>query len=254
MHLLLSGEGKSDMGLCSNGQNVCSLEQYQPGAMAWFVDKLVEQFLVQFFDYPYSHLEYGGVTFVSESYLTENKLPAKKKSMSLRGKKKPVETQYYFQNARTLAAKAKSLSQELNDTVIAVLFRDADGTASAGRGHWQDKVHSMEKGFADESYADLGVAMIPKPKSEAWLLCALKAKPYQNCESLENESGNDKAPHSLKKQLSDALDALNADCSVQTQISLINDGTIDITKINMTSFNVFKQKLEAAVKHAKGIN
>ena len=103
MHLLLSGEGRGDIGICSNDQSQCVCPEYQPGAMAYFVDKLVELFL----GYDYSHIEYQGVTFVSEKYLVDNKLPARKKAMSLRGKKKPVETQYYYQNARALANKAK---------------------------------------------------------------------------------------------------------------------------------------------------
>lgn len=27
--------------------------------------------------------------------------------------------------------------------------------------------------------------MVPRPKSEAWLLCALKPNPYQHCAALE---------------------------------------------------------------------
>ncbi len=55
--------------------------------------------------------------------------------------------------------------------VIAVLFRDSDGTASSGRGLWEDKRKSIEDGFGEAGF-DYGVPMIPKPKSEAWLLCA----------------------------------------------------------------------------------
>jgi len=249
MHLLLSGEGKGDIGFCANNQSQCVSPEYKPGAMAYIVDKLVDSFLYESLGYEYSHLAYGGVTFISEKYLIENKLSARKKSMALRGKKKQVETQYYYLNARTLANKAKSLAIELNEKVIAVLFRDVDGTASAGRGLWQDKVSSMKKGFAVEGYADLGVPMMPNPKSEAWLLCAVKNNPYQNCDHLENESGNDKAPKPLKDQLDEALKGYS---SVQDQIDMINDGTIDVTQINMPSFNYFKEKLRAAVAHAQG--
>lgn len=244
MYLLLSGEGKGDIGECSNTQSECVRPEYQPGAMAYIVDKLVELFL----GYEYSYLEYQGVTFVSEKYLVDNKLPARKKAMALPGKKKPAETQYYYQNARVLANKAKLLAAEINDKVVAVLFRDADGTASAGRGHWQDKINSMEKGFADEDYAEFGVPMMPMPKSEAWLLCAVKNNPYQNCGSLENESGNDAAPNPLKSQLDKAL---NGASSVQEQINLVLDGTIDVTQIDMPSFNYFKEKLQISVDIAR---
>jgi hypothetical protein len=244
MHLLLSGEGKGDIGFCENNLSECVSPEYKPGAMAYIVDKLVELFL----GYDYSHIEYQGVTFVSEEYLVDNKLPPRKKAMALKGKKKPAETHYYYQNARSLAEKAKAVSDDLDDQVIAVLFRDADGTASAGRGHWQDKVHSMEKGFADEDYAELGVPMMPMPKSEAWLLCAVKEAPYQACENLERESGNDNAPNPLKTKLRDALDG---NSSTQIHIDLINDGTIDVSQIDMPSFNYFKSKLLTAVDIAR---
>ncbi len=244
MHLLLSGEGKGDIGECTNEQGICTSPEYSPGAMAWFVDKLVEHYL----GYDYSHIDYNGVTFVSEKYLADNKLPVKRKAMALKGKKKPAETQYYYQNARALSAKAKTLSEELEDKVIAVLFRDGDGTASAGRGHWQDKVNSMIKGFADEDYEELGVPMMPKPKSEAWLLCALKENPYQHCSILENASGNDDSQNPLKDQLDEVL---GGDSNTQRHVDLINDGTIDVMRIDMPSLDIFKVKLESAVAAAQ---
>ena len=45
-----------------------------------------------------------------------------------------------------------------------------------GRGNWNDKRNSIIAGFRAEDY-DLGVAMISKPKSEAWLVAA-KQNPY----------------------------------------------------------------------------
>jgi len=66
----------------------------------------------------------------------------------------------------------------------------------------------FEIGFKIEKF-DRGVAMIPKPKSEAWLLCALRNKAYENCQKLEDRSGNDDSPNSLKKEL-DALGIENS--------------------------------------------
>ncbi|EFC91049.1 hypothetical protein Dpep_1023 [Dethiosulfovibrio peptidovorans DSM 11002] len=44
MLFLLSGEGPSDMGSCSSGENFCNLENgdFRPGPMAFFVDKLAD--------------------------------------------------------------------------------------------------------------------------------------------------------------------------------------------------------------------
>lgn len=77
-----------------------------------------------------------------------------------------------YDNARSLAIVAKQKSAEVADVVIAVLFRDSDGASSAGRGNWQNKYDTILKGFEHEQFSH-GVAMVPNPKSESWLLCAL---------------------------------------------------------------------------------
>ena len=189
------------------------------------------------------------VTYVSESYLLENKQPPQRKAMSLKGKKKPAETKYFFENARALAAIAKHKAIEVNDNVIAVLFRDADGTSSAGRGNWNDKRNSVIAGFNVGDY-ELGVAMIPNPKSEAWLLCATKQNPYQHCDCLEDESGNDKGKSPLKEQL---VKSLVGKTSSFDMAQLINNKQIAITRIDMLSFNIFKSDLEKVVKMAMGV-
>ena len=73
-----------------------------------------------------------------------------------------------------MARIAKEREVETKDNVVAVLFRDAD-TATAGRGTWAEKRQSMLDGFAEEGFAR-GVPMIPKPTSEAWLLCVAPAE------------------------------------------------------------------------------
>lgn len=244
MYLLLSGEGPGDIGVCNPSADCCDRTGFSEGPMAIIVDQLVEAFQ----GYEMSHLETLRVSYVSEAYLAANKLPPRKKAMALKGKKKPAETKYYFENARMLAEAAKVKSEEEGDKVVAVLFRDADGTASAGRGHWSDKRQSMIEGFKAGDF-DLGVPMVPKPKSEAWLLCATKDNPYQHCVALENEPGNDKSENSLKDQLSASL-AGNSGTGHLNQ--LVTDKTIDAKQIDMPSFNDFKIDLQNAVTQANG--
>ncbi|MEY8199154.1 MAG: hypothetical protein RPS47_07940 [Colwellia sp.] len=240
MILLLSGEGSSDMGLCTNSVGSCTAANYRPGAMAFIVDKLVN--LYQNFEL--SYLDANLVEFVSEKYLADNKPEARAKSFSMPGKKKAKETQYFFANARALAIEAKRLAREKNDKVLAVLFRDSDGTASSGRGEWGNKRQSMKDGFAAEGY-DLAVAMMPKPKSEAWLICALKENPYQACESLENRSGNDKSENSLKTEFNALVQAHDSGLAIN---ELIVENHIDVNRIDMDSMNDFKADLKAAVE------
>ncbi len=102
----------------------------------------------------------------------------------------------------------------------------------------------MIKGFDYEHFAG-GVPMIPKPKSEAWLLCALKrVQPYQHCEGLELGSRNDDAPRSLKAQLADAL---GEKPSAAALAELVRSGRVDAGQIEMPSFTAFKFRLEGCL-------
>ncbi|WP_165728190.1 hypothetical protein [Pseudoalteromonas sp. 31A1] len=240
MYLLLSGEGVGDIGVCKLPADRCERNDFSEGPMTLIIDQLIGIFL----GYEMSHLETERVSYVSKAYLKSNKLPPMKKAMSLKGKKKPPETKYYFENARILASIAKTKSIEVDDKVVAILFRDSDGTASAGRGDWVDKRNSMIQGFRAETF-DLGVPMVPKPKSEGWLLCATKDNTYKDCEALEDESGNDDSGReSLKDQLAASLDG---DINRDSLNKLIIEKVIDIEKIDMSSFNIFKEDLQNAV-------
>jgi len=235
MYFLLSGEGASDIGRCSSTAEVCGGVNFKVGPMSIIVKQVVEKLR------NYSIFDCCG--FVSERNLSQKArgLKVAKKEMKLPGKRSAKETRYFFNNARALARIAKEYSKKIDgDTVVAVLFRDSDGTASAGRGLWSEKQKSMLDGFAEESF-DFGVPMIPKPKSEAWLLCALKSASYQSCEALEERSGNDSSPKSLKKDLG-KLNLSTADIC-----SKLNRGEIDIDKINMQSFNSFRSRLKDVI-------
>ena len=225
MFLLLSGEGPTDIG--TSNESI--------GPISKFVDHWISR------RSQYSLLECSAYKVISEHELA---LRSKQlKSLSRRGKKVPVETAYYYKNARALADILREVSQAQDwdeREIIPVLFRDTDNTASSGRGEWEDKWRSILHGFLAGN-VETGVPMVPKPKSEAWLLCALRNK-YQHCAGLERESGNDKSPNSLKKQLEENLgesvtrDLLN---------DRIDQGEIDINRIeDMPSLNKFKERLD----------
>jgi hypothetical protein len=177
---------------------------------------------------------------------TEERLAETAKTIkSFSGKKKNKETGYFFKNARALALLAKEESRQNNNIpVIAILFRDADGTVSSGRGDWIDKWQSMLNGFQAEEM-QTGIPMIPNPKSEAWILCALREK-YQNCQKLEQESGNDNSPHSLKKQL---IAYLGENITRELLNQKIDEGQINISQINMPSSIKFKEQLDQALDY-----
>ena len=237
MFFLLSGEGVTDLGAAKSDALICEGEDFLVGPMALIVAQVVEkQQDSSIFD--------GACGFVSESRLVERAraLKAVKKAIRLPGKKQVRETRYFFNNARILARIAKEKAQALDDDVVAILFRDADGTASAGRGEWHDKRESMLDGFDEENFAR-GVPMIPKPKSEAWLICAFKQHPYQGCEALENRSGNDNSPNSLKGEL-----AILLGDEVGTELLREKIRTaFDIDRMKMPSFIAFRYRLEEVI-------
>jgi hypothetical protein len=70
--------------------------------------------------------------------------------------------------------------------------------------------------------------MIPKPKSEAWIICALKANPYLGCDPLEDRSGNDNSPDSLKGKLARLL---GEPATREHRLGKIEDGSIDCHRI-----------------------
>jgi len=235
MILLLSGEGATDLGTCRLPGADCEGRDFEPGPMAWLVDGMVGNI------WGYSPLNAAACVLVPKTALaihcrTERMGPA------LPGKKRGTETAYFFKNARGLARMALRWSAQKDCPVGAVLFRDTDGTASSPRSLWSDKVNSMEAGFEAEGFV-LGVPMVPKPKSEAWLLCALQTVPYQDCSRLEDLPGNDGSPNSAKDELDKTLDRRGKSYGDVPQ--LIEDGAIDPHRIQMPSFDRFRECLES---------
>jgi hypothetical protein len=239
MRFLLSGEGPTDIGVCADGNDACDVAAFQTGPMSVIVDQVVER------RHGYSPLDSGTFSFVSKHLLSNRAthLKAAKKSLGLPGKKRAKETRYFFNNARILAKLAREEEAYRNDEVVAVLFRDSDGTASAERGLWENKRQSILDGFDEEQFGR-GVPMIPKPKSEAWLICALKHDAFQHCHLLESRSGNDNSPNSLKRELKSLL----GDTEVIADLcGRLRDGRIDIDRIVMPSFAAFRDRLEAVI-------
>lgn len=235
MILLVSGEGPSDIGSCRADVGwTCEGTAFQPGPMAWFVDKLVES------HWGYSPLAASSCVFISEHALAHH-CREQKMGTTLPGKKKAIETAYFFKNARGLARLAKARASRDKCPVAAILFRDCDGTRSSQKSLWADKVNSMEAGFEAENFR-LGVAMVPKPKSEAWLLCAVQDVKYQNCARFEDISGNDASPNSAKDLLDQTLQGRER-CFGDV-CGMIEQGEIDPRQIAMPSFDRFRERMD----------
>ncbi|WP_417377379.1 hypothetical protein [Gimesia maris] len=236
MFFLFSGEGTTDLGCCTNSGSHCRDRDYSHGPMAVVVGQIVES------RHGYSPIDTGFCGYVPKGTLAERaaELKTLRKPLSLPGKKTPKETRYFYNNARVLARIAKDFETLVDDEVVAVFFRDSDGSQSADRGLWDDKVASMYRGFDSEGF-QRGVPMIPKPKSEAWVLCALKYGYHDG--DLETRSGNDHSPNSLKSELLAHCGPLSA----QDLVALVRKRAIDIDQLKMPSFMAFRVRLESVI-------
>ena len=91
--------------------------------------------------------------------------------------------------------------------------------------------------------------MVPRPKSEAWMLCGLLKHDNQNqdCSWLEDESGNDASPNSLKRRLAAHL---GHESTATEQADLVRDGAINPELIDLPSFTAFRDELNQAFVNA----
>lgn len=237
MIVVLSGEGPTDIGCCNIATGSCSSPNFIPGPMAVLIDNLIEQ------KHGYSPLAVAPSIY---RYYSEQALASRARARKgnrpfmFSGKKHGQETGYFHINAWMLGEIALELEENEGDESIAVLFRDSDGTNSSRLDLWQSKHTSMESGFKRANY-ERGIPMIPRPKSEAWLLCAAKKDPYQNCDQLESLPGNDNSPNAAKAQLDLAL---NNSTSAQSLVSWLQKNTFNSNAAarQMPSYAAFKDR------------
>ena len=241
MKIILSGEGSSDLGtyiLTENGK------VFKPGPMAWIVDKLLENYHTS-----YSLLDNHSIGGNCVIYVDKGKLAAFSKkgtTTSLPGFKHGRGNLFFASNAQSLGLYAKKVSENEPDiAIIAVLFRDGDGTNS--KKEWNHKLESIRDGFVQVKFLT-GVPMVPNPKSEAWMICALRTPAYSDCASLEDESGNDNSSNPLKDQLARLCGGLHP--TAETQADWVKEGMVDPSRIEMPSFSVFKEDLRKAARNA----
>lgn len=236
MKLLISGEGPSDIGTCNNSLGVCMDGDFSPGPIAIWLKRLWESLA------GYDLLETpGAIVFVNKKTLAQDAKQSSGRMQALRGKNKQAETGLYFSNTKQLGLRAKALSQDDDVPVMAVFFRDTDGTQSASDQVWRTKWYSMLDGFKAAEF-DFGVPMLPKPKSEAWLLCATQQGNHSHA-ALEQISGNDDSPNSAKGQLDHVF---GGHLSALELSDWCENHPIEWTQLNtMPSFKAFFERFHA---------
>jgi len=239
MKLVLSGEGPTDIG---ETRPIPGGTEFVPGPMAEIVDALLMPAIGYSVLDNWRHGDRECVVHFRESQLAELR---RESATLLPGLTRGRGTALHTRAAECLGRLAQQQEAD-GERAIAVLFRDSDGTRSTPATNWSDKLSSMQQGF-ERSGFERGVPMLPKPKSEAWLLCALKPDPYQRCEALEDEPGNDDSPRALKSQLAARV---GHEAGADEQAEWVRDGRVDPAQIQMPSFEAFKQALQRAAESA----
>lgn len=238
MLLILTGEGPSDIGACKGPIGFCRNGDFQPGPMAVLVDQIVSARL----NYSVLSDTPDCLFYVDESRLVQKiaKLKQHRKNLYLPGKRSSQETAYYFKNAWAFGLIALEVEGAANDVGPAVFFRDSDGTRSTPSADWSAKWASIEDGFR-RAENPRGVPMLPRPTSEAWLLCAAQERPYQNGHQIEDLPGNQASPNHPKKELDKAFGTHKNAAELCTWLT---DKPLDLDRASsMPSFDRFRERL-----------
>jgi len=251
MILVLSGEGPSDVGtetLTTDGW------KFVAGPMAVIVDQLLSRSEKLNYSLLETH-EVGAecVLFVSEGQLS--RLRPSRPIQLPRGDD-GFGNIFFRAQAYLLGKHVKEIATQRNEQAIAVLFRDGDGTRSMPREQWRQKFDSIVSGFRAADF-QTGVPMVPRPKSEAWMLCGLLKHENREeaCGWLEAESGNDASPNSLKRQLALHLGhELGHEPTAEEQAELVKSGHITPELIDLPSFTAFRDELDRTYAHGVHAN
>ncbi|OAI94453.1 hypothetical protein [Pseudomonas putida] len=243
MIILCSGEGISDLGICDNEIGSCDGNNFRFGPITLVVDSIVNTCL----GYSPREVHPESYRYYSESALAARAEARKRerRGFSFAGKKRGIETGFFYINAWMLGEIALELEAAENDSVVAFLFRDSDGTNSSPRDLWSTKASSIEEGFIRADF-HRGVPIVPRPKSESWFLCAAKENPYQHCAALEDLPGNDNSPKSAKRALADAL---GADATADELVNWLTANELDHAALaaQMPSFSAFLERTRSVL-------
>ena len=240
MNILLTGEGSSDMGGSNNGQPISTGEFYNLGPMALLAVRLLRNILPTWNE---EYLDFQSptdwITCISGNELARQAKSIHKHRPSKKLKKGFIE---HANRATTMAEYARD-----NGYQLAFYFHDTD------KFDFDDFHQSIMLGFNGVDGVH-GIPMLPKPTSEAWFICGRKQDPYAHCTALETElSGNDAASNeNAPKKVLGQLLGLDTGAEPTTEQQYAEAEFVDVTRINMPSYNQFKTDLTKAIEGVCG--
>ena len=220
MKIAIRAEGPTDIGkLDPNGSLI-------KGPMLILVEKLdcYKELLAQLgFDEGLEINDFIQWEYIHKSDIKNSSISRKK--LILRSKKDNGfgGIKGFYKNSEAFSRIAKD-----KDADIAIFFVDTDKDFS------EDRHMQVNAGLSMHGYSETGVPMIPTKISEAWLICCLSG--YKNCADYESATTDKGSPNYPKNVCNkDGLD---------TYVIAEN---CNPNRINMPSFNRFKEDFKAAV-------
>ena len=226
---ILCGEGPTDL-------YYNEVDQKQ-GPLKDCVDKLLD-----FFWDDRNYIQFKQVSRTEVSLSDKGK--PEKKTAVVRGVKNK------FPCHRFIAASAKCLAQKAEETAMendephkwgVIYFHDLDANTKASVDEiYNASMKAMNEGFDSVSFPH-GVPMIPKTRSESWLLCLLDPDGGANKRYFENLPMSDKSPNSGKKVLATMLKV-----SEDESYTIIEEkrDTFVWAQLQAPSFLVFRDRLK----------
>ncbi|HEA3089466.1 TPA: hypothetical protein RVR74_001767 [Aeromonas salmonicida] len=245
--LLAFGEGPTDMGRSRNAQAYAHGDDLEVGPMLRLAHRLLARHLpdwnADLFDLQQAHA-IPSVLVAS----AEMKSLAKSTSITLPSKKTKSEYLIHSKRAKVLGKLAQQTSS-LTEAQLAIYFHDTDGTHRAPHDP-HDLLLAVKEGFRAAGFAGQGVAMVPKPTSEAWLICSCKPEAYQHCAQLETQlSGNDRSPARAPKLVL-GHHLRTHDYHHGDLLSVVN--AIELDRLDMPTFNRFREDIKQGVSKVCG--
>jgi|TARA_B110000240_G_scaffold159780_1_gene178246 hypothetical protein len=253
-HILVTGEGPTDIGYSITGQDISTNDlgaddEFCKGPFYRLLERMLLRFMPNWNSDQYDEANPISTSYVSHGYLSRRskELAKGNKKFRFAGKDMPKGFTGLTKQSTELAKLATALGCQM-----AFYFHDTDGNnqdkSSVSR--LQEKmVNAAKQGFVSGGFENC-IAMVPKPTSEAWLICSCKDNAYDACGNLERTlSGNDDSPpeQSPKLVLENIIGAAYTDPILHQKIE-----ELDIGRMDMPSFNQFRDDMKQAIRNICG--
>ena len=240
--LLAFGEGPTDMGRSRNAQAYVHGDDLEVGPMLRLAHRLLGRHLpdwnTDLFDLQQEHA-------IPSVLVAKAEMATKTRAGKFKLLSKEVKQGYLIHSKR--AAVLGELAQQsgsLTEAQLAIYFHDTDGTNRDPHDP-HDLVQAVNEGFRAAGFAGQGVAMVPQPTSEAWLICSCKPDAYQHCAQLETQlSGNDRSPARAPKLVL-GHHLRNTDYHRGDLLPVVN--AIALDRLDMPTFNQCRNDVKQGI-------